>query len=58
MISYLQKEGGITANGLTISEKNELEKLRIEIKRYRELESHDTNVDTKSNHSQSVYFLT
>lgn len=47
MISWLQKEGGYTSNGLTIEERNELEKLRSEIKKYREMEAHE-----QDNHSQ------
>jgi cAMP-dependent protein kinase regulator len=38
MIEYLQKLGGYTSNGITIDEKRELETLRKEIKKYREME--------------------
>ena len=39
MIDYLQKKGGYTSSGLTRDEKKELEDLRNEVKKYRELES-------------------
>ena len=39
MIDYLQKKGGYTSSGLTREEKKELENLRNEVKKYRELES-------------------
>ena len=39
MIDYLQKKGGYTSSGLTKEEKLELERLRTEVKKYRELES-------------------
>lgn len=35
MIDWLQKTGGYTSNGLTLDEKKELEKLRIDIGDYR-----------------------
>ena len=38
MINYLQEKGGYTSTGLKKEEKAELENLRNEIKRYRELE--------------------
>merc|ERR1711957_588058 len=41
MINWLQKQGGYTSNGLTWQEKSELEKLRVEIKKYREFEGVD-----------------
>jgi len=43
MITWLQKEGGYTSNGLTIDEKNELERLRNEIRKYREMEAHNAD---------------
>ena len=39
MIEHLQKTGGFTSSGLTLNEKNELEQLRREINKYREMES-------------------
>lgn len=38
MIDWLQKTGGYTSNGLTLEEKKELELLRKEIKKYRDME--------------------
>jgi cAMP-dependent protein kinase regulator len=38
MIDLLQKTGGYTSNGLTIDEKKELETLRKEIKKFRDME--------------------
>ena len=38
MIDYLQKLGGYTSNGITIDEKKELERLRCDIKKYRDME--------------------
>lgn len=53
MINWLQKQGGYTSNGLTIEERNELEKLRSEIKKYREMDAdNQDNDDTKSQKSQ------
>ena len=40
MIDFLRKECGYTASGLTIDEKRELEKLRNEVKMFRQLENH------------------
>jgi hypothetical protein len=66
MINWLQKQGGYTANGkesfyysigLTIEEKNELERLRHEIKRYRELEGFNQD-DNKSENSDNVIMFT
>jgi|LauGreDrversion4_2_1035121.scaffolds.fasta_scaffold374190_2 hypothetical protein len=58
MINWLQKTGNYTSNGkkkiivgLTKDEKNELEKLRQEIKKYREMDSENTNEDSKSHKS-------
>lgn len=48
MIDYLQKLGGYTSNGITIDEKKELERLRVEIKKYREMED-----ENKELHEQS-----
>eukprot|EP00340_Litonotus_pictus_P001128 CAMPEP_0170518338 /NCGR_PEP_ID=MMETSP0209-20121228/4048_1 /TAXON_ID=665100 ORGANISM="Litonotus pictus, Strain P1" /NCGR_SAMPLE_ID=MMETSP0209 /ASSEMBLY_ACC=CAM_ASM_000301 /LENGTH=385 /DNA_ID=CAMNT_0010803861 /DNA_START=51 /DNA_END=1208 /DNA_ORIENTATION=+ len=41
MIDYLQKLGGYTSNGITIDEKKELERLRVEIRKYRDMQEHD-----------------
>lgn len=38
MIGYLQKLGGYTSNGITLVEKRELESLRKEIKKFRDIE--------------------
>jgi len=43
MIYWLQKYGGYTSTGLTLEEKKELEDLRFQVKKYRELESHSSN---------------
>jgi hypothetical protein len=63
MIDWLQKTGGYTSNGiiiylkilhylgLTIEEKNELIKLRSEIRKYRDMES--TNHEEEDNRSQN-----
>ncbi len=57
MINWLQKQGGYTSNGLTIEEKSELERLRVDIKKYREMDADNANEDTKSEHSASVIYL-
>ena len=41
MIEYLQQYGGYTSNGLTLQEKKELEHLRVELKKFREIEEQD-----------------
>jgi len=52
MISWLQKQGGYTANGLTIEERSELERLRTEIRKYREMEGvNEEETDNKSDRS-------
>ena len=38
MIDFLQNFGGYTSTGLTIDEKKELESLRLQVKKYREME--------------------
>jgi cAMP-dependent protein kinase regulator len=48
MIDYLQKLGGYTSNGITIDEKKELERLRCDIKKYRDIE--EENKDDKMEH--------
>ena len=42
LLTWLQKYGGYTSTGLTLTEKSELEQLRKSIKRYREMEEHAT----------------
>ena len=51
MIEYLMEKGGYTSSGLTIEEKKELEDLRKEVKRYREID--DGNSIDQSLHSDS-----
>ena len=51
MIEHLQKLGKYTSNGLTVDEKLELEMLRKEIKKYREME--ETN-ETDNIHDKSL----
>ena len=41
----------VTNSGLTIDEKRELEKLRQDIKKYRDLDTENTNEDSKSHKS-------
>lgn len=53
MIEWLQKFGGYTLNGLTVEEKKELEQLRSEVKKYRELEEKDKEIEEVTEHSQS-----
>jgi cAMP-dependent protein kinase regulator len=48
MIEFLQKKGGYTTSGLTINEKNELQELRKEIKKYRELEKAISEAEEKN----------
>lgn len=48
MIDYLQKLGGYTSNGITIEEKKELERLRIEIRKYREMEELEKNENNQN----------
>ena len=48
MIEFLQKKGGYTTSGLTIDEKNELQELRKEIKKYRELEKAISEAEEKN----------
>jgi hypothetical protein len=55
MINWLQKYGGYTSNGLTLDEKTELERLRSEIKKYRDLEAeNNTQDDTGSQKSNNT----
>ena len=49
MINYLQEKGGYTSTGLKKVEKLELENLRIEIKRYEELEKAMLEKDNNEN---------
>ena len=58
MIDYLEKTYGYTSNCLTIEEKNELQNLRIEVKKYRDLEYHhqgnkQSDDESSSHHSFS-----
>ena len=71
MLEYLLKKEGYTANGITHDEKKELEQLRKEITKYRQLqeetkkeEGHNSNDDSMtdkesrleySSHSYSVH---
>lgn len=48
MIRWLQKSYGYTSTCLTIDERKELERLRNEVKRYRELDQHHGSDDDKS----------
>ena len=48
MIEYLQKIGNYTTTGLTVEEKKELERLRIEVKKYRELEAQESSKDPEA----------
>ena len=48
MIDYLQKIGNYTTTGLTVEEKKELERLRIEVKKYRELEAQESSKDPEA----------
>ena len=41
MIEYLQKLKGTESNQLTEKEKSELEHLRVEIKKYKDIEKHE-----------------
>jgi cAMP-dependent protein kinase regulator len=50
MLDWLQKSGGYTANGLTIEERRELENLRKEIIKYREMAQHE-NKEEEDVHS-------
>ena len=55
MIEYLQKLGGYTSNGITIDEKKELERLRVEIKKYRELEeNHNERTKNEDEHNKTL----
>ena len=57
MILFLQKIGKYTTSGLTIDEKKELENLRLEVKKYRELEQYKKNLiendDNNNNNSEN-----
>jgi len=43
MIEWLQKQGEYTSNGLTKKERTELDNLRREVRRYREMDEHHAN---------------
>lgn len=47
MITYLEKHGNFTSNGMTLDEKKELEQLRVDIIKYRKLdeENKHNNLD-------------
>ena len=49
MIEFLQKKGGYTSSGLTIEEQNELQELRKEIKKYRDLEKAILEAENEEN---------
>ena len=51
MISWLQKYGGYTTNGLTVDEKKELETLRIQVKKYREMENNNKEQESDKSFS-------
>ena len=51
MIDYLQKTYGYTSTCLTLEEKNELQNLRIEVKKYRDLEYHHGNSQSNNNNN-------
>ena len=53
MIQFLQKTGGYTSNGLTMDEKKELEKLRLEVKKYRDMEGHAAKVNKEETNDLS-----
>ena len=56
MIDWLQNFGGYTSTGLTIDEKKELESLRLQVKKYREMEEvkkEETKEEAKEGKSQS-----
>jgi hypothetical protein len=57
MITWLQKHGNYTSNGkdvlnyllgLTFDERRELEQLRVDIKKYREMDGEDDSASEKS----------
>ena len=56
MIDWLQNFGGYTSTGLTIDEKKELESLRLQVKKYREMEEakkQEIKEENKEEKSQS-----
>ena len=53
MIEYLQKYGGYNLIGLTIQEKKELEHLRVELKKYRQIEEQENKEVVLSEGSDS-----
>ena len=53
MIEYLQKIGGYNLNGLTSQEKKELEHLRVELKKFREIEEQENKEVEVSEGSES-----
>ena len=53
MLEYLQKIGGYNLNGLTIQEKKELEHLRVEVKKFRQIEEQENKELVVSDGSDS-----
>jgi len=53
MIEHLQKTGGYTSSGLTLNEKNELEALRRDIQKYREMETKEQEKRGDGEHTDS-----
>ncbi len=51
MILFLQKIGKYTTSGLTLDEKKELENLRLEVKKYRELEQYKKLIEDDDNNT-------
>ena len=52
MIDFLQKKGGYSTSGLTINEQNELQELRKEIKKYRDLEKAILEAENEENENE------
>lgn len=57
MIEWLQKNGEYTANGLTKKERAELDNLRREVRRYREMDEHHANTKNEDNKTPEVSVL-
>jgi hypothetical protein len=54
MIEWLQKHGEYTANGLTKKERAELDNLRREVRRYREMDEHQAKTEENKSPEASV----
>jgi cAMP-dependent protein kinase regulator len=54
MINYLEKLGGFTSNGITLTEKKELEQLRKDILKYRQFEEEEKAQSEVNHHDQSL----